>query len=176
MYNKIMHQNAIRRISPEEIAQAGAQASLVDVRSPGEFASRRLAGSINIPMPGLAAESSRLDKNKPVVLLCARGKMAYEAARRLQALGFLDVRVIEGGLKACAAGQTLEGEGGAWPMERQVRLAAGSLVLTGAVLGWLFHPAFWLLSAGVGAGLVYSALTDTCGMAALLAWMPWNRR
>lgn len=171
-----MKEKGIRRISPQDIGQAGPEAAFVDVRSPGEFAGRRLSGSINIPFSRLEAESARLDKDKPVVLLCARGMMAKSAAHKLEALGFRDIRVVEGGLKACQAVQTLEGEGGAWPMERQVRLAAGSLVLIGATLGWFFHPAFWLLSAGVGAGLVYSALTDTCGMAALLALMPWNRR
>jgi hypothetical protein len=60
-------------------------------------------------------------------------------------------------------------------MERQVRLAAGTLVLLGLVLGLLVHPAFQLLSAGVAGGLVFSALTDTCGMAVVLAKLPHNR-
>ena len=60
-------------------------------------------------------------------------------------------------------------------LERQVRIAAGSLVLLGAVLGWLVHPAFVGLSAFVGAGLVFAGVTDTCGMGLLLARMPWNR-
>jgi hypothetical protein len=60
-------------------------------------------------------------------------------------------------------------------LERQVRIAAGSLVLLGALLAWLVHPAFIALSAFVGAGLVFAGLTDTCGMGMLLARMPWNQ-
>jgi rhodanese-related sulfurtransferase len=165
----------IRRIAPEEIGQAGSKAILIDVREPGEFAGKWFAGSVNIPLSRLDAGAARLEKSKPVIVLCGRGRKAQDAARRLQALGFSDIRVVEGGLRACDQGQIMRGEGGAWDMERQVRMAAGCLVLLGSALGWLVHPAFWLLSAGVGAGLVFSAATDTCGMAAVLAWLPWNR-
>ena len=61
-------------------------------------------------------------------------------------------------------------------LERQVRIAAGSLVLVGAVLGWLVHPGFFGLSAFVGAGLVFAGITDFCGMGLLLARLPWNTR
>ncbi|MER7162593.1 YgaP family membrane protein, partial [Streptomyces lydicus] len=62
----------------------------------------------------------------------------------------------------------------AWAMERQVRLAAGSLVLAGLLIGRRRPAARWL-SAGVAGGLVFSALTDTCGMAKVLAKLPHNR-
>jgi hypothetical protein len=61
-------------------------------------------------------------------------------------------------------------------MERQVRFTAGALVLLGLVLGLLVHPAFQLLSAAIAGGLVFSALTDTCGMAVVLGRLPFNRR
>jgi predicted branched-subunit amino acid permease len=60
------------------------------------------------------------------------------------------------------------------PLERQVRIAAGSLVLLGAVLGWLVQPGFFALSAFVGAGLVFAGITDFCGMGIVLSKMPWN--
>ena len=60
-------------------------------------------------------------------------------------------------------------------LERQVRIAAGLLVVLGVMLGWLVHPGFLALSAFVGAGLVFAGLTDTCGMGLMLAKMPWNR-
>ena len=53
-------------------------------------------------------------------------------------------------------------------LERQVRIAAGSLVLTGVLLGWLVHPAFFGLSAFVGA-VFFAGVTDTCGMGMLLS-------
>jgi hypothetical protein len=60
-------------------------------------------------------------------------------------------------------------------LERQVRIAAGLLVVLGVVLGWLVHPAFVGLSAFVGAGLTFAGITDTCAMGMLIAKMPWNR-
>jgi hypothetical protein len=59
-------------------------------------------------------------------------------------------------------------------MERQVRLAAGSLVLTGVALSKLSRWSL-VLSGGIAAGLIFSAATDTCGMAAVLAKLPHNR-
>lgn len=61
-------------------------------------------------------------------------------------------------------------------MERQVRFTAGALVLLGLLLGLFVHPVFQLLSAAIAAGLVFSALTDTCGMAVVLGRLPFNRR
>lgn len=146
---------------------------LVDVREPGEFSAERLTGSVNLPLSSIEAGLSSLPKDRPVVLLCRSGRRSLDAARRLAAAGFGEVYVLEGGLGRCAGVE--KGPGGAWAMERQVRLAAGSLVLLGALAGWLLHPAGFLLSAAVGAGLVYSAVTDTCGMALVLARLPWNR-
>ncbi len=60
-------------------------------------------------------------------------------------------------------------------LERQVRIATGTLVLIGAVLGWIIHPAFIGISAFVGAGLVFAGVTDSCAMGAMLAKMPWNQ-
>jgi hypothetical protein len=60
-------------------------------------------------------------------------------------------------------------------LERQVRIAAGSIVLVGAILALLVDPLFVLVSGFVGAGLVFAGITDTCGMGLMLARMPWNQ-
>jgi len=60
-------------------------------------------------------------------------------------------------------------------LERQVRIAAGALVALGVLVGAAWHPAGYLLSAAIGAGLMYSGATNSCGMALVLAKMPWNR-
>lgn len=152
----------------------GEKPLLVDVRESSEFACERLPGSVNIPLSRLEAGASGLPKDKPLAILCQSGRRSEDAARRLEALGFTDIIVVAGGLTCC---QRLEkGPGGAWAMDRQVRMAAGTLVLCGFALSWAVHPAFVLLSAGIGVGLVYSAATNTCGMAMILAQMPWNRR
>jgi hypothetical protein len=62
-----------------------------------------------------------------------------------------------------------------WSLERQVRLGAGLLILTGAALAALLHPYWILLSGFAGLGLTFAGLTDFCPMGLLLAKMPWNR-
>jgi Protein of unknown function (DUF2892) len=83
---------------------------------------------------------------------------------------------VEGGMLACieAGLQVVRGKK-AISLERQVRIAAGLLVVLGSLLGWFVHPAFIGLSAFVGAGLLFAGITDTCGMGMLLARMPWNQ-
>jgi rhodanese-related sulfurtransferase len=58
---------------------------------------------------------------------------------------------------------------------RQVQIVAGSLVLAGVLLGVLIAPGFYALSGFVGAGLLFAGVSGFCGMARLLALMPWNR-
>ena len=58
---------------------------------------------------------------------------------------------------------------------RQVQIAAGSLVLLGLILSQTVAPAWILLCWFVGAGLTFAGLSGFCGMARLLALMPWNR-
>lgn len=113
----------------------------------------------------------------PLLVFCQRGISSQEAARRLSEAGCQDVRSVRGGMEAwIASGRpVVRGPSSVWPMERQVRLAAGSLVFTGSALGWLVHPYFFALPAFIGGGLVFSALTNTCGMAACLAKLPFNR-
>ncbi|MBI3289695.1 MAG: rhodanese-like domain-containing protein [Elusimicrobia bacterium] len=164
----------IRCVTKADLGRLGGEPVLVDVREPGEYDAERLPGSVNVPLSRLAADAAKLPTGRPLVVLCRSGRRSTDAAEKLAALGFRDVYVLEGGLLAC--GDAVErGPGGAWAMERQVRMAAGTLVLLGAALGSFVHPAGWCLSAAIGAGLVFSAVTDTCGMAAVLAWMPWNR-
>jgi hypothetical protein len=91
--------------------------------------------------------------------------------------GFSDIHVIDGGMIAWSGANLpiIRGESKVWSLERQVRFAAGLLAVTGVVLGALISPYLYLLSAFVGGGLMFSALTDTCGMGMVLARMPWNK-
>ena len=171
----------MKKISVEqfenELAQnAGVQC--LDVREPAEHAQTRLDKFSLNPLSGLSEKSlAGLQKSKTTYLLCRSGNRACQAADKLEKMGFSDLRVIEGGLSAFeAAGKpVIRGNSKVWGLERQVRFAAGLLVLTGIVLAAVVHPGAIYLSAFVGAGLIFSAVTDTCGMGMILARMPWNQ-
>ena len=111
-----------------------------------------------------------------MLLLCASGGRARTAAKQLAASG-LRTLVVQGGTNACRqAGLPMEQEaGGMISVERQVRIAAGAMVLDGVLLGTFVHPGFYGLSGFIGAGLVFAGVTDWCGMGLLLARAPWNR-
>lgn len=168
----------MRRLSADEFKKAkdAGPVQILDVREPGEYVAGHVAGSILIPLAALEDQTGLLDPEKPLYILCARGVRAAKAAQRLEARGFKDAFVIEGGTEAWAArGYPLEITSRVWALERQVRLTAGSLVLAGLGLGFAVSPWFFALSAFVGAGLVFSGATNICGMAMILARMPWNR-
>jgi rhodanese-related sulfurtransferase len=99
-----------------------------------------------------------------------------KVSQKLEVAGFTNIVNIEGGTSAWhAAGlPVVEGEK-VMSLERQVRIAAGSLVVIGAAVGQFVHPGGFGLSAFIGAGLVFAGLTDTCGMGMMIAKMPWNR-
>ena len=115
-------------------------------------------------------------KNEPLYLICRSGGRGRQACEKFLAAGFTNIINVDGGTLACVeCGLPLVRGQKMMSLERQVRIAAGSLVLLGALLGWLVHPAFVGLSAFVGAGLVFAGVTDTCGMGLMLARMPWNQ-
>ncbi|GAA3804715.1 rhodanese-like domain-containing protein [Streptomyces phyllanthi] len=154
--------------------------TVIDVRTPGEYASGHVPGAHNIPLdrideaaPALGSAAAR----GPLLIVCASGARSAKGCERLAALG-VEAATLEGGTSAwAAAGHPVERPAGArtpWPMDRQVRLAAGSLVALGFTAGLVWPPAHWL-SGLIGAGLVFSATTNTCAMAALLSRLPRNR-
>jgi rhodanese-related sulfurtransferase len=127
-----------------------------------------------MPLDDLDARA--LEARAPLYLICETGPRSFKAAERLKAAGRADVIVVDGGTQRwAAAGLPVVRGRKAISMFRQVRIVAGTLVLVGAGLGWQVHPAFYGLAAFVGAGLLFSGITDTCGMAWVLGKMPWNR-
>ena len=168
------------RITPAEASARFTEFTVVDVRTPGEYAGGRLPGAHNVPLDRLAAAAPALTAAAacgPLLIVCASGARSAQGCERLAALG-VEAATLEGGTSGWAsAGHPVERPAGSrprWPMDRQVRLVAGSLVLTGFAAGLARRPAHWL-SGIVGAGLVLSGVTNTCGMAALLARLPYNR-
>lgn len=163
-----------------EICATGKQVDLIDVRTPVEFREVHLANARNVPLdqldPAALMQARTGSGDEPLYVICRSGSRGQQACERFQRAGFANVVNIEGGTLACLETRLPIVRGKkAISLERQVRIAAGSLVLLGALLGWLVHPAFIGLSAFVGAGLVFAGITDTCAMGLLLARMPWNR-
>ncbi len=162
-----------------EKALAGSGAQVLDVREPSEFESERLEGVKHYPLSAWKSSAAAgVVKDKPLYLLCLSGGRACKAAEKLEQEGFRDLYVVEGGLSAWKqAGKPLKrGQSRGWSLERQVRFAAGFLVLSGILGSFWIHPGCIGLSLFVACGLIFSAVTDTCGMGMLLARMPWNQR
>lgn len=168
--------------SIRKIPAAGiGSAVLLDVRTPAEYEEMHIEGSVLHPLTKLDPEEVKtlLGNTSECVVVCASGQRATRAAEQLQKAlgGAVKLSVLDGGVKAWdAAGMPLVRGKGVISLERQVRIAAGSFVLIGVVLGFLVKPAWFALSGFVGAGLVFAGITDTCGMGMLLARMPWNNR
>ncbi len=154
-------------------------ALLLDVRTPAEFAEAHIAGSVLHPLGSLSVEEvKRLAEGKNAcVVICRSGNRARQAAAALCQHNIPQLQILAGGIQAWeAAGLPLNRGAKTISLERQVRIAAGTLVFIGATLGYFVHPGWIALSAFVGAGLVFAGITDTCGMGMLIARMPWNNR
>lgn len=151
---------------------------IVDIREPAEFATEHIPGARNAPLSAIERHLAGLDRQRPVFIVCHWGNRSQQAAQRLARLGFRDLRVVIGGMLAWTAAELPVEQGGSrvWSLERQVRFLAGGLTLLGALLAWLVHPAFALLSGVIGAGLMYAAAANSCAMALFLSYFPWNQQ
>jgi rhodanese-related sulfurtransferase len=171
----------MKTISPIELqnllaAQPGLP--LLDVRTPVEFAEVHVPQARNIPLDELQPGALQFSKDQPVYLLCRSGQRATKAAEKFAKAGFVQPVVITGGTLAWIDANlpVTRGQSKVISIERQVRIIAGALVLTGVVLGWFVHRGFYGVAAFVGAGLVFAGVTDFCSMGLLLAKLPWNRK
>ncbi len=170
-------------LSPAEVArlcEQGKAKNLIDVRTPAEYAAVHARGVASMPLDSLdvkTASDARVAKDQPIYLFCRSGGRAAKARDRFVAAGIMDVICVEGGTDAWEkAGCPVERSARrVISLERQVRIAAGAIVLVGAALGAFVHTGFIGISAFVGAGLVFAGITDWCGMGMLIARMPWNR-
>jgi rhodanese-related sulfurtransferase len=173
-----------KRIHPLDLmANKSADTCILDVRTAAEVKASALPDCLHIPLHELtpARLQHEIEKNgkngAQIYLLCQAGKRAEMAADQLAGKVDSELVVIEGGINAVRAAQIpLQQSGKAvMSLERQVRIAAGFLVLIGVILGFQVNSGFFLLSGFVGAGLMFAGITDTCMMGMLIARMPWNR-
>lgn len=174
---------SVATISPQQFAEllrSGQRLELIDVRTPVEFQEAHVEGARNVPLDALdpvqLMEARREPSSAPLYVICQSGARAQQACDRIRRAGYANVISVQGGTLACAAAAIPIVRGkGVISLERQVRIAAGLLVLLGVMLAVVVHEGFLGLAAFVGAGLLFAGLTDTCGMGLLLARMPWNR-
>jgi len=169
------------RTSPTELQERiarGEPIELIDVRTPAEFREGHVAGARCVPLHALKPNRFETESEVPLFLICKSGSRSQQASSKLTPCS-REICIVEGGVDAWfEAGLPLVHEEDGRhviSLERQVRIAAGALTLAGALLGFFVHPGFLWLSAFVGAGLIFAGVTDTCGMALLLARMPWNQ-
>ncbi len=177
---------SIPKISVEAFAaMRGNGAHVLDVRTPMEYRAVHVKGAVLCPIDQLDPANLQREltergfgEQDTLYLLCKGGGRATQAAERIISTTEIKVAVVEGGTDACIkAGLPVETatENSGISLERQIRIAAGVLVLIGVLLGyWVTPYGFWL-SGFVGAGLIFAGVTGTCAMGMLLAKMPWNR-
>ena len=150
---------------------------ILDVRTGGEFENSHIPGSYNVPLDTLGEHVRDLaDVDHPVVLVCQSGGRASQAHEKLTEAGKATLHILEGGMTSWqeAGGDVTVGNTTRFAMDRQVRLVAGIFAIV-AVVASIFVPGLEWIAAGVGAGLAYSAVSNTCAMAAVLAKLPYNR-
>lgn len=172
---------SVTTISPKqlsELVQSGKSIELIDVRTPVEYREVHVQFAKNVPLDQLDAAKFAAGRtgDEPLYVICRSGSRGKQACEKFFAAGYRQVVNIEGGTMAWdQAGLPVVRGKKAISLERQVRIAAGLLVLIGSTLGAFVSP-YWIgLAAFVGAGLTFAGITDTCGMAMLLARMPWNQ-
>ncbi|MGB4100445.1 MAG: rhodanese-like domain-containing protein [Alphaproteobacteria bacterium] len=181
---------SVQDITAAGLAEIPAHAVVLDVRTAMEHDACRLRRPHqHVPLDQIDPERFLREhgcgSDVPLYLLCRSGGRARRAAERFVAAGCRDVYVIAGGLEACRAlGQEVTGHAaspsepsvhGPITLERQVRIAAGTLVALGALLALVWETGFAVLPLFVGCGLIFAGVTDRCGMALLLTKAPWNR-
>jgi len=177
-HGEIKPMSVLKPISPEqavELIRAGAV--LVDIRELDEHVREHISGARHHALSTLDTVSPAQPGDDILIFHCKSGARTQANATRLAAAAGCEAYVLEGGIEAWKKLGLPVASDRKQPiaMTRQVLILAGSLVLIGMLLGFLVTPAFYFLSAFVGAGLVFAGVTDFCASARFLALMPWNR-
>ena len=169
MKNLTTEESRIRRETDSSIL-------LIDVRTPAEFGAVHAEKAVNYPIESFDLEQVSFCKDDEIHVICQSGWRSMKVCQKLEGAGFTKIVNVTGGTSAWQSVglPVVEGKK-VISLERQVRIAAGSLVVIGTAIGLLVHPVGYGLSAFIGVGLVFAGVTDTCGMGMMIAKMPWNR-
>jgi rhodanese-related sulfurtransferase len=178
--NALQTENSIQPLELHRRLAEGRPAQLLDVRTPGEFAAAHVPGAKLIPLDDLdpaAFQQQRGAEAKPVYVLCQSGKRARKAIEKLERAGVHGCVLVEGGTQGWMdAGLPVErSQSKVLPLMRQVQIIVGLVSAVGAALALAVNPLFAIIPLVTGCGLLFAGMTGLCGMALLLAKMPWNR-
>jgi len=172
--------NSLKTIEPKRAAELMRKgAVLIDIREADEHARERIPGARHHALSRIDADNLARPGDEVLVFHCRSGARTKANAPRLAATAAgCETYVLDGGLDAWkkAGLPTVVDRKQPIEINRQVQITAGSLVLAGVLLGAFVSPGFYALSGFVGAGLTLAGITGFCGMARLLALMPWNQR
>jgi rhodanese-related sulfurtransferase len=156
---------------------------LIDVRSVPEYRGGHPRNAVNIPLDDIAQIDLEtrtgikgIGKEVPAYITCKSGLRAEQAAEKLQLSGYHNLMLLDGGIDAWEkAGLPMRRIENAIPLEGQVQITLGTLLILKVFFGFTVNELFFVLGALMGAGLIVAGFTRWCGMAKLLAFMPWNR-
>ena len=176
----------ITSVSPKRLntfINRGKEINLIDVRTPAEYRAGHASGAKLLPLNDLDAETVSAQArsypdggNQTLYLICQSGSRARQAAERLAEAGHRNLALVEGGTEAWEkAGLPIQRCGNAISLERQVQIAIGILLVLKVLFGFTIHELFFAATALIGAGLIVAGTTRWCGLARLIALMPWNR-
>ena len=171
--------STLTKIDPKTVADGlkAGKFHLIDIREADEFAREHIGGAVSIPLSTVEQADVKLEAGRTAVFHCKSGMRTEANCAKLAARVDGNALILEGGLDAWKkAGLPVKDNAKApLPMNRQVQITAGALVLTGALIGTFVHPAGYALSGFIGAGLIFAGVSGWCGMANVLAMMPWNK-
>jgi rhodanese-related sulfurtransferase len=179
--------HAFPQISPMELThrlEYDSKATVFDVRSPAEYKAGHIPGARLLPVDELETRNladlvgpTHFEGDNPLYLTCHSGKRAEKAAQVLRDAGIEHLTLVQGGTEAWQnAGLPVNTCDSALSLERQVQIVVGSLLILKVFFGFAVHELFFVAGAAIGAGLITAGITRWCGMARLMARMPWNRR
>ena len=171
--------STLTKIDPQAVADGlkSGKFHLIDIREADEFAREHIGGAVSIPLSQVEQADVKIEAGRTAVFHCKSGMRTEANCARLASRIDGDALLLDGGLDAWKkAGLPVRDNAKApLPMNRQVQITAGTLVLAGALIGTFIHPAGFALSGLIGAGLIFAGASGWCGMANVLAAMPWNR-
>ena len=169
----------IQQITPEQAKMwlDSDEALLIDVREPAEHRHTAINNAHLVPLSNLELDPA-IAKGKKVIVHCQKGvrgnKACEQFVKRHPELEFVN---MAGGIEAWQADgfAVIKGQSNVLPLDRQVQIIVGGSVLAGVVLSQTVAMPWVWLSGFFGAGLLFAGLSGFCGLARVLAMMPWNR-